>query len=243
MTNLHKMIIISIYQNIIQNNYKELFGYIKNVSNNYNLCINEVAVTSNFDGIITTKYGIDIELTDRTVSINSELYDFMGKIINASKHNDKLKVSLGYGLRTIDLYHMRASITGGSHCPQKNLISFDIPSYKILGLDAMIYKFAHEMLHEFGYEEEKTLNMEYKYYTKIKDSVYSLIHSLFFQLSDAEKDLYNRIDNIFLSNNKIFGLLNETYTYLLDGFIPNFEDSTISVIHPISKKNLYLNFL
>lgn len=243
MTNLQKMIIISIYRDIVQDKYKNLFNYIKYVSNDYNLCFNEVAVTSNFDGIITTKYGIDIELTDITMSINSELYDFMGKIIKSDKHNNSLKVGLGYGLRTIDLYHMRASITGGSHCQTKNLISFDIPSYKILGLEAMIYKFAHEMLHEFGFNEQQTLNMERKYYNIIKESIYDLIHSLYIQIPNAEEKLFNRIDKIIMSNCEIMNLLNSTYNYLLNGYIPDFENSIISIMHPITKAQMEISFL
>lgn len=243
MTSLQKMIIISIYRDIVQDKYKKLFDYIKDVSNDYNLCFNEVAVTSNFDGIITTKYGIDIELTDMTMFINPELYDFMKKTIKLDKHNNELKVGLGYGLRTIDLHHMRASVTTGSHCIPKNLISFDIPSYKILGLEAMIYRFAHEMLHEFGFDEQQTLNMEYGYYNIIKESIYDLIHSLYTQIPSAEKNLINRIDKIIMSSYKISNLINSTYNYLLNGYIPDFENSTISIIHPITKEQMNISFI
>lgn len=240
---LQKMIFISLFREKVLNNYNMLFHYVDQASKCYSLDVKEVAVTSGFNGIISTEYGLDLGLIDTEKIIDRELYRSMANIVHSDKVNNDLKIRLGYGLRSIDLIHMNASITTGSHCAVTNTISLDISSYNLLGLEAMIHRFGHEMLHEFGFKEKEVLKMEDKYYDNIKDIACIFIKSFYTNLSYYAQKLDERIETMFVASKYMMQLLNETYVYLLTKNTPNLYGAAINTIHPISKLPFQINFL
>lgn len=243
MTNLQKLMTISIYRRYVMERYKEIFNFVKRKGAEFNIEFNQVVVTSSAEGNVTTEFGIDVRLLDYQARINTEMYKTMAEMANSSKNNNKLNVYLGYGLRTLEMSHMKASIVSGSHCAINDTIVLDVPSHKVLGLEAMKHRFAHEMLHEFGFEELQVLNMEHKYYEDTKNIMHDFVESLFVQIPKAEKDLNNRIDEMFMSDKNALCLLNDACDFLFRTCAPDLGNASITVLHPIQNRPISIDFL
>ena len=247
MTNLQKFSIVSLYQQRIESEYKELFDLVCQKAKRYELNIKKVAVTSSF-GInkeVATHYGTDIDLADTYEIIDETLYKKLAENAKSNKVNPDLKVYLGYGMRIADLsvQNANASIITGSHCAITNSISFDIKTYIQLDEEAMIHRFAHEMLHEFGYQETDTLKYEHEYYENIKSIAKPLINNLYSQLYIAERNLQERMNLLFSDCSKEKVMLDALFSKLMAMGCANLDKATIGVSHPITRKHIDLLFI
>lgn len=247
MTNLQKFSIVSLYQQLVESEYKELFDLVCQKAKRYELNFKKVAVTSSF-GInngVATCYGTDIDLADEYEIIDEKIYKELAEKAESSKVNPDMKVCLGYGMRIVNLsvQNFNASITTGSHCAITNSIYFDIKTYLQLGAEAMIHRFAHEMLHEFGYQEIDALKYEQEYYEKIRLLVKPLIYNIYSRLHIAERNLQERINLVFSDGSKEKEILDALFDKLMVKGCINLETATIAVLHPITHMQTNLLFI
>ena len=160
-----------LYHEHLTQSGKDFLNHIIDEAKKVDLKIENVIVTSSFGEMDEVKsiVGYSIELTDFYEIIGESDYYLLARIANSIKQYNKLKITYGYGMRNInDMNRLNISITSGSHCAITNSISIDIKTYLQLDKEAMAHKFAHELLHEFGYSEEQVLYYQDEYYDYVK---------------------------------------------------------------------------
>ncbi len=222
--------------------YNEMYNEIKSKEQQFSLDINKVIVTSSFGNCgVSKRVGIDIGIKDTSFKMNVDSYKTFGNLLNVSKINENLNLQLGYGMRCLNIIGDRTSvdITTGSHCAITNTISFDAKIYNILGKDAMIHRFGHEMLHEFGYPEEMVLSMENDFYYKIKNFSDDILLPLTQNIAYAEYSLEERMETLFGEKTKANNILMHLYEYILKniGYTSNEE---MICTHPITNKPIQI---
>lgn len=203
-SNLEKLALASNYYKIIPKQFDPLYHSIKEKGEKLGLPIQFVEVTSDFGlqkSKIEKRYGIEIVVASTVEAIDASLYDKMAAVVSSEKKNHSLRVSLGYGLRTINPSLISGTESGsivlGSCCRTNNQIMFDIMAHRFLGKEALRYRFCHEMLHEFGYNEQEVSMLQEAYYTCTKDVPNPTIDSLWNKLERAELELKHSIDALF----------------------------------------------
>lgn len=220
--------------------YNEMFNEIKSKEQQYFLDINKVVVTSSFgNGGVSTREGIDIGIKDTSVLLNEDVYKKFSDVLNVPKENEKLTLQLGYGMRSLNIIGDRASvdITAGSHCAVTDIISFDAKVYNILGKDAMIHRFGHEMLHEFGFPEEIVTRMEDEFYHKIKNFSEGIISSVVEAIPSAEYSLKERMERLFAVDTRANGILMYLYNYVIGNMLVGYTgNEEITYPHPITRE-------
>jgi len=132
---------------ILKNN----FYIIKNVFKENNIKMDIVTITSNYNGIVTSKSGIDIILEDVNIQIPNDLYKMLESSISTNTIKKPPTISFGYLMRS--LYGQRAGVTYGNYNADDNKISFDIFTCELFDYEALCLKLIHELLHSFGYGE------------------------------------------------------------------------------------------
>lgn len=238
---------ISLYQQHIDPDYKTLFNLARQKAKRHGLNIEKVEVTSSFGSHnkVETHCGTAIDLADTYEVIDEKVYKQLADKAGSDKINPNMRIYLGYGMRiaNFNLQYANASITTGSHCLITNSISFDIKTYLQLDVEAMIHRFAHEMLHEFGYSETDTLIVEQAYYEKIQTLVRPMINNLYCRLPVAEHNLEKRMDEVFSTGSKEKIMLDQLFDKLMTLGCVNLDGATIGVLHPITHKHIDLSFL
>lgn len=172
---------------------------IIDVAKEYAIKLDTSLITSDFDGKIQTIAGLSIGLSNYSYEIDCDLYNNLAQLAQSNKRDNKLKICLGYGERIVNIQNTRmsASLVAGTYSPLENIIYLDINVYKCLGLEAMILRFAHEMLHEFGYDEKDTLENEFAYYEKIKEISKPLLTQIYGDIEKAEIEMLELFGSIY----------------------------------------------
>lgn len=237
MTNWQKFIAIYLQQDLVRELFEELYESIKIKSVNKKIEINNVEVTSSFgtDNQVEIRCGIELSLTDIQTKVPEDLYEKMANIVGVEKKNKDLFITLGYGMRCLEEAGTCCHIVSGSHCSLENFILLDIPTYIVLGSEAMQHRFGHEMLHEFGFDETEVILKEDQFFFDTKELTHDIINDLYIQLSVAREDLNNRVNRIFMPDSREERLLNRAYIMLLRSGGINLEGATITIEHPIKK--------
>lgn len=235
---------------LIRSGFLAFAKSLQKVGLNYGLIFHLVEVTSSFGEYnqVETRYGLDIRLVGYEELLGAELYGQLARAFGSNQKNPDLKLTLGYGLRTIDFQTNKASVTTGSHSSLTNEIMFDAPTYKLLSEEAMKHRFAHEMLHEFGLNEIEVLSIEDDYYQKIRHIDIKLLSSLYKRIPQAHADLESRVTQLFSECpaqrellDKYVDELNPKLLSLTGLSINSIVEAAIDSTHPITKERISIN--
>jgi hypothetical protein len=208
-----------------------------------NLRMDIVSTTSNYDGNITTKNGIEIILEDYKFQIPNNIYETIKFSANSKTEKVPPILKFGYLMRSID--GNRASITAGSYNYSNCEVAFDIFTYELLDPRALALKLVHELLHHFGYDEQTVLNMQMNIFLKNQDLLVEYAQIIYNSLSSVKSVFLGRVEvSANTCINEFTQLLKIAEIYYQNGFpIPPTEIATTKLIHPIdTKKNIEVLF-
>ena len=240
MTKLKKFALIMLYHEYLAQPGKDFLNHIIDEAKKVDLNIENVIVTSSFGKMDEVKsiVGYSIELTDFYEIIDESDYCLLAQIANSTRPYNRLKITYGYGMRTINnSYSLNVSITAGSHCVITNSISLDIKTYIQLDKEAMAHRLAHELLHEFGYSEEQVLYYQDEYYDYVKLILKPTVDIIWDKLELAELLLESRINDLFSNGSYEEQVLNKMFNELLQNGFYDLTSATMEIIHPISNEN------